>query len=134
MIYLEARCLTAAVEQFISCSACRINRISSARVSRGFGLYDLLPLPNWFSLENINQRTVTELNCLFSWMDENNHTWHNQNIEFIVFKVKQLTKSPACTRSSLNKIEYLKERWEAFLLISSMQQLLLLVPEQAKCI
>jgi hypothetical protein len=67
-------------------------------------------------------------------MHGNYHTWHNQNIEFTVFKVKQLTKSPACTRSSLNKIEYLKEGWEAFLLISSRQQLLLLVPEQAKCI
>lgn len=35
---LDARCLAAAVEQFISCSACSINRMSSARASRGFGL------------------------------------------------------------------------------------------------
>jgi len=50
--------------------------------------------------------------------------------KFIVFKAMQLTKSPACTRSSLNKKEYLKEGWEAFQLISSRQQLLSLGPEE----
>lgn len=42
--YLEARCLAAAVEQFISCSAWRMKRISRTLASRVFGLYDLLPL------------------------------------------------------------------------------------------
>jgi hypothetical protein len=50
--------------------------------------------------------------------------------KYIVFKAMQLTKNPAYTRSSLNKKEYLKEGWEAFQLISSRQQQLLLGPEQ----
>jgi hypothetical protein len=32
------------VEQFISCSACSMKRISRTRASRVLGLYDLLPL------------------------------------------------------------------------------------------
>ena len=42
--YLEERCLTAAVEQFISCSACKMNMMSRARAKRGWGRYDRSPL------------------------------------------------------------------------------------------
>ena len=36
---LEARCRAAAVEQFISCSACRMNMMSMALASFGLGLH-----------------------------------------------------------------------------------------------
>lgn len=42
--HLDAKWRQAAVEQFISCSWCRMNIISSARASRGFGRYSGLPL------------------------------------------------------------------------------------------
>jgi hypothetical protein len=46
-MHLEARCRAADVEQFISCSACKMKRMSRTLANLGFGLYDLLPLPKF---------------------------------------------------------------------------------------